>query len=320
MPEDRQKVFISYSSKDKAIVDKLAHDLLINGLYVWYDSWEILVGHDIIQGVYDGIRSSDYLALVITKNALKSKWVTEELNLAKLREIEEQRTIVLPLLFQPIEIPSVLKTKRYANFTGAYEKGLAELLTVFGIAKTDDDMVFQLAKALEQYSDPKIKAKWDIYSSAYNRYSLRYIPRNNKVNLEVFLQIKKKIDDAIKQSERSIRADHETLSLELDNEKGNNAFWRDTLEYKTEIIAREILKEKEKLFLDDLALFQEKVVKEFRWRVLNEIGPSLANLWTSRAGQVISHALNILYIILECEIGETKNTTSKSIRIKKSRK
>lgn len=40
------KAFVSHSSKDKPIVDKIVADLESNGVSVWYDKFEIRAGDD----------------------------------------------------------------------------------------------------------------------------------------------------------------------------------------------------------------------------------------------------------------------------------
>lgn len=47
-------VFISYSSGERSVAEKIAQRLRSDGFQVWYDEWEVLVGHDIVDKVYDG--------------------------------------------------------------------------------------------------------------------------------------------------------------------------------------------------------------------------------------------------------------------------
>jgi hypothetical protein len=108
-------IFLSYSTKDKALANALVNDLRKNGISVWYDADEILVGHDIVDKVYDGIRNSKYLAILLTPNSINSKWVKQELNYAKVLQIEESQVTILPLLYRDCELPSALRTKKYAD-------------------------------------------------------------------------------------------------------------------------------------------------------------------------------------------------------------
>lgn len=127
MPK-QQTVFISYSSKDRRLAETLAADLAGRGLRVWFDKVEILPGHDIIDSVYSAIRNSDFLAVIITRNSVKSKWVKEETEFAKLRQLEAGGITILPLLFGDCETPPHLKNLNHADFRASYGDGLASLL------------------------------------------------------------------------------------------------------------------------------------------------------------------------------------------------
>lgn len=122
-------VFVSHSHKDKEVADKLVRDLRQEGISVWYDDDDLLVGHDIVDEVYDGIRNSRFLAVVLTTNSVQSKWVRQEINRAKVDELERSRVILLPLLFEDCPVPDPLVTKKYADFRTDYLRGFRQLLT-----------------------------------------------------------------------------------------------------------------------------------------------------------------------------------------------
>lgn len=126
----KPKVFISYSSKDEKYADALAEALKKHGAKVCYDKNDILVGHSIVDKIYKGIRNSDYFAIILTKNSVKSKWVREELNNAKMKEIESKNVVILPLLYEDCTRPDVLADKHYANFKNSFNEGFLELLRI----------------------------------------------------------------------------------------------------------------------------------------------------------------------------------------------
>lgn len=123
-------MFLSYSRRDKRKADRLVKDLRAHGIAVWFDENEILVGHSIVDRVYDGIRNSTFLAVLLTPHSIRSKWVKEELTFARTREIEEGKVVVLPLLFEDCAVPDALRAKRYADFRKSYPAGLSELKRV----------------------------------------------------------------------------------------------------------------------------------------------------------------------------------------------
>ena len=121
-------VFICHSSVDKPFVEKLAGDLRNLGLGVWLDRWEIKVGDSIINQIEAGIDENDYLAVVISPEAVSSPWVRRELNAAVIRELDERKVVVLPILYRQAEIPLLIRDKLYADFTKAYDQGLRSLV------------------------------------------------------------------------------------------------------------------------------------------------------------------------------------------------
>jgi NDP-sugar pyrophosphorylase family protein len=127
MPKN-PSVFLSHASADKPSVRQLAADLRAAGVDVWLDEAEISVGAPIPKSIQEGLTQSDYLAVWLTRQAVASGWVEREWQAQIFNEIEEGRVIVLPLLAETCEIPTLLRNKRYADFRGNYSAGLADLL------------------------------------------------------------------------------------------------------------------------------------------------------------------------------------------------
>jgi HEAT repeat protein len=124
------KIFLSHSSKNKTQVRKLASDLRAAGVNVWLDEWEIQVGDPITQKIQKGIQDSDYVAVWLTEDSVRSGWVEREWQSRFHEEIHTKEPVVLPLLGQDCEIPSLLADKKYADFTKDYQSALKELLIV----------------------------------------------------------------------------------------------------------------------------------------------------------------------------------------------
>lgn len=124
------KVFLSHSHKDKSFVDRLANDLHIAGIEVWYDSWDLEIGHDLTLMIQNGISASDFLAVVLSPAALDSEWVQKEWSSAFNRELEERQVVVLPLLYQDCDMPLFLKSKVHVDFrnAGDYDASLSDLI------------------------------------------------------------------------------------------------------------------------------------------------------------------------------------------------
>lgn len=124
-----QDIFISYNHHDHDFVERLATDLKMSGLSVWWDEWEIKVGDSIIQKVSDGIQRSAHLMVVLSPHSVQSPWVQRELGSALMKHLSAERgIIVLPLLVADCEIPILLREIKYADFRHDYQAALHALL------------------------------------------------------------------------------------------------------------------------------------------------------------------------------------------------
>jgi len=128
MHNEPPRIFISHSSADSDFVDWLADGLTSFGLPIWYDKWEIMVGDSIVRKINEGLKTADYLAVVLSRASVMSRWVQEELNAATMSMIESEGVYVLPLLIEDCEIPPLLRHLRYADFRLDRDDALREVL------------------------------------------------------------------------------------------------------------------------------------------------------------------------------------------------
>src|SRR5215213_3048915 len=98
MPDDDFKydVFLSHSSKDKAVVRPLAERLRADGLRVWYDDWEIQVGDNIPHKIEEGLEHSRILLLCMSAHAFGSDWAQLESQTFRFRDPLNQQRRFLP--------------------------------------------------------------------------------------------------------------------------------------------------------------------------------------------------------------------------------
>ncbi len=120
-------IFISYSSFDRDKAKKLASRLEEGGFEVWLDEWSIKVGDDITQKISEGLDRAKYLIVILTSKSVDSKWVTEEWNSVFNKQINTNKVIILPALFEDCKVPILLKGKKHANFID-FEYGLSQIL------------------------------------------------------------------------------------------------------------------------------------------------------------------------------------------------
>src|ERR1039457_5780611 len=68
-------VFLSYNSKDRGRVRRLAERLRGAGVRVWFDEWVIRPGDDIYLTIEHGLGAARTLVLWLSPTALGSDWV-----------------------------------------------------------------------------------------------------------------------------------------------------------------------------------------------------------------------------------------------------
>ena len=122
-------VFISYNHKDRDFADRLALELVRRDIKVWKDSWRIGVGDSLIQKVQDGLEGARFFCIVFSKNSGHSEWVKREITAALLREIEDRKVMILPILLDDIKLPIFIRDKLYADFRHDFREGVDRLLT-----------------------------------------------------------------------------------------------------------------------------------------------------------------------------------------------
>ncbi len=156
--------FISHSSQDKDAAKRLALDLQGRGYSVWFDEWEILVGHNIVDEVFGAIKQSHFMVVILSEASVKSRWVDEELTAAKTREIEDEQVVILPARLEDCGIPTALSAKRYADFTNSWDFGVDEITRAIdghsgnqpsrpAIPKTDSEITVPSFNDLDQWRE-----------------------------------------------------------------------------------------------------------------------------------------------------------------------
>lgn len=121
-------IFISYSHEDDKFALQLASQLVQHKTRIWIDKWELHVGDSLIDRIQNAIQDASALIVILSKASVASEWCKKELNVALIRELDEKRVVVLPVLIEDCEIPLFLRDKFYADFTKSYDDGIREVL------------------------------------------------------------------------------------------------------------------------------------------------------------------------------------------------
>ncbi len=116
-------VFISYSRKDAAFVERLYADLKSNNINAWVDTYKISPGQNWDRTIHDALENASALILVISPDSMASQNVHAEYLYAL-----EMDKPVLPIVVREASIPLQLRLLQYLDFRDSYELGLSKLI------------------------------------------------------------------------------------------------------------------------------------------------------------------------------------------------
>jgi len=108
-----KEIFISYSRRDQEFVARLASDLDAQVAGVWFDQSAIQLGQNWHDEIMEGIHDCKAFILVLSPDAVESRYVQEEVNKA----LELGKTI-FPVIYRP------------AQWTGEYRSLVNEIQTL----------------------------------------------------------------------------------------------------------------------------------------------------------------------------------------------
>lgn len=186
-------VFLSHSWKDKFFARKLADSLKKYGVDVWIDDAELGIGDSLIERISQALETVDFVAVILSRNSVQSRWVQKELFLAITEEIAGRRIKVLPILLEPCDIPLFLKDRIYADFTdpSAFDRSLAQLLQILCPAMTVCESSLKMPEWVPSEGTPHVSHLEDfedirIVGIAKDK---TYRPDPDKLLFHVYLEI-----------------------------------------------------------------------------------------------------------------------------------
>lgn len=125
-------VFLSYSSRDKSVAERIFQELRNRGINVWLDTMEVKPGDSITDFIHNALSASDFLLVLLSSDSTKSRWVQYELSLAANKELVKRDITLLPVLISEVDIPSSLKAYKFFDLRQDFEQGIAELAEQIG--------------------------------------------------------------------------------------------------------------------------------------------------------------------------------------------
>jgi tetratricopeptide (TPR) repeat protein len=133
------KVFVSHSSKDAGFAAKLVDDLNGAGATVWFASNDIEAG-DFQQRIDEALAECEWFLLVLTRDALTSYWVKQEVNAANILKHQGQIRDLIIVKADDVpnrDIPPLWRVFNILDANANYTAALNRILKAIGIVPSD---------------------------------------------------------------------------------------------------------------------------------------------------------------------------------------
>lgn len=121
---EASSIFVSYSRTDLAFATKLVTHLKTHRFTIWLDVFELQAGGSWGRQIGEALDSSKLMLLILSPNSLASEKVEDEWNYYL-----DTRKPIIPILYQPCNIPYRLFKLQYINFNSLnYGSALTQLI------------------------------------------------------------------------------------------------------------------------------------------------------------------------------------------------
>ena len=128
------EVFLSHSSVDRAFVTQLAKVMRGHGIPVWYSETNIRGAQQWHDEIGAALRRCDWLILVLSPNAVASKWVKRELLFCLQEDRFDGRIIqIINKTCEHDDLSWTLSQLQMVDFRNHFDTACRELLRTWGI-------------------------------------------------------------------------------------------------------------------------------------------------------------------------------------------
>jgi hypothetical protein len=100
--------FISYSSHDEALAQRLHADLQDKGVRCWFAPKDLKIGDEFRSVIDASIQVYDRLLLILSEHSVTSRWVQKEVETAFEKEGKENRIVLFPIRIDEAVIHSAV--------------------------------------------------------------------------------------------------------------------------------------------------------------------------------------------------------------------
>ncbi|ABA03524.1 hypothetical protein Nwi_0257 [Nitrobacter winogradskyi Nb-255] len=109
MPEGAPRVFLSYTSDDAALAERIATALQANGIDTWWDKWCITTGDSLRQKIDEGLGDCTHFLVLLTPQSVGKPWVNQEMDAGLVRKLGNKcRFLPVRHKLPPKDLPPLL--------------------------------------------------------------------------------------------------------------------------------------------------------------------------------------------------------------------
>lgn len=123
------RIFLSYSTSDKEIAEKIAHGIKILDFPIWYSDWALKPGDSIVEKINEALSQSDTLIVLLSNSSVNSLWVKREMNIILMSKLSGQNVKLIPVIIEKCAPPPLLQDTLCIDMTDDFNSGLIKLLS-----------------------------------------------------------------------------------------------------------------------------------------------------------------------------------------------
>lgn len=157
-----KKVFISYSSRDRASAFQMRTVLEAHDCEVWLDYFDLHPADRLEEELTGNIRKADVVCLLLSPSSVDSQWVRQEIECA--RGEADRGLVLLPVILRPCEIPKELENTVGLDASHGFEDQAIQLRLVRAVRGESaiEDQVILDAAQISQLAREKerLEAEW----------------------------------------------------------------------------------------------------------------------------------------------------------------
>jgi len=126
-------VFLSYTSDDAELAERIAKSLRANGIETWWDKWCIRTGDSLRQKIDEGLAGCTHFLVLLTPSSIHKPWVNQEMDAGLVRKLNDQCRF-LPVRYQlaASDLPPLLSGMHAPEITA--DEDISQLINdIYGV-------------------------------------------------------------------------------------------------------------------------------------------------------------------------------------------